>query len=63
MHPAASVCGLYIAHPEAAYFDVGKIGRDQIEDYAARKGVAESEMETWLGWRLSYEPNRSETVA
>ena len=62
MHPAASVCGLYIAHPEAEYFDVGKIGRDQIEDYAARKGITKSEMEMWLGPRLSYESGRLETV-
>ena len=39
MMPAASVSGIYLAHPEARYFTVGRIGRDQVEDYAARKGV------------------------
>jgi len=56
MYPAASICGLYLAHPEADYFDVGKLGKDQIQDYAARKGVAVSEMEYWLGARLNYTP-------
>ncbi len=55
MQPAASVCGLYIAHPDADYFDVGLLGRDQIEDYAARKGCAVEEAEYWLGPRLNYE--------
>ena len=39
MLPAASVSGLYLHHPEARYFSVGRIGRDQVEDYAARKGI------------------------
>ena len=39
MLPAASVSGLYLGHPEARYFTVGRVGRDQVEDYAARKGV------------------------
>ena len=55
MQPAASVCGLYIAHPDADYFDVGLLGRDQVEDYAARKGCAVGEAEYWLGPRLNYE--------
>lgn len=55
MQPAASVCGVYIAHPEADYFDVGLLGRDQVEDYAARKGCAVEEAEYWLGPRLIYE--------
>lgn len=46
--PAASVSGLYLHHPEARYFAVGRIGRDQLEDYARRKGVAASEAERWL---------------
>ncbi len=46
--PAASVSGLYLAHPEARYFAVGRIGRDQAEDYAARKGVPFAELERWL---------------
>ena len=57
MIPAASVCGIYIAHPEAAYFDVGLIGRDQVEDYAERKGMQVREIEYWLGSRLNYEPD------
>ncbi|MEA3292701.1 MAG: methionine synthase, partial [Pseudomonadota bacterium] len=54
MHPAASVSGLYFAHPEARYFNVGRIGRDQVEDYAARKGLEIEEVERWLGQNLSY---------
>ena len=56
MHPAASVSGLYFAHPESRYFAVGKIGRDQVEDYAARKGVSVQEVQRWLAPNLSYEP-------
>ena len=56
MVPVASVCGLYFAHPEARYFDVGLIGRDQVEDYAARKGITQQEAEYWLSPRLNYEP-------
>ncbi len=48
MTPAASVSGIYLAHPDARYFSVGRIGRDQLEDYAARKGVPVSEAERWL---------------
>ena len=57
MFPAASVCGLYIAHPEASYFDVGLIGRDQVQDYAARKDCSAQTIEYWLGSRLNYEPD------
>jgi 5-methyltetrahydrofolate--homocysteine methyltransferase len=46
--PAASVSGLYLAHPEARYFSVGRIGRDQLEDYARRKGIEPVEAERWL---------------
>jgi 5-methyltetrahydrofolate--homocysteine methyltransferase len=53
--PAASVSGVYFAHPEARYFSVGRIGRDQVEDYAARKGVPTAEAERWLGPNLAYE--------
>ncbi len=52
MDPAASVSGLHFAHPEARYFDVGRLGRDQLEDYAARKGIARKEAERWLSTRL-----------
>jgi 5-methyltetrahydrofolate--homocysteine methyltransferase len=48
MNPPASVCGWYIAHPESHYFGLGKIGRDQLEDYTKRKGLSISEMEKWL---------------
>ena len=48
MHPAASVSGYYLAHPEARYFAVTKIGRDQLEDYAKRKGMGVAEAERWL---------------
>ncbi|MFO7546195.1 MAG: vitamin B12 dependent-methionine synthase activation domain-containing protein [Trueperaceae bacterium] len=56
MLPAASVAGLYFAHPETRYFDVGKVGRDQIEDVAQRTGVAVAEVERWLAPVLGYEP-------
>ena len=57
MMPAASVCGIYIAHPEARYFDVGLIGRDQVADYAQRKQCPVHEIEYWLSPRLNYEPD------
>ena len=56
MLPAASVSGLYFAHSEARYFTVGRVGRDQMEAYARRKGVAIEIVERWLGPNLSYEP-------
>jgi 5-methyltetrahydrofolate--homocysteine methyltransferase len=56
MTPAASVNGLYLAHPEAHYFGVAKIERDQVEDYARRKGMSISEVERWLAPILNYEP-------
>jgi 5-methyltetrahydrofolate--homocysteine methyltransferase len=56
MTPAASVSGIYLAHPEARYFSVGRIGRDQVEDYASRKRVSPSEVERWLRPNLGYEP-------
>ncbi len=62
MYPAASVSGLYFAHPESRYFAVGKIGRDQVEDYAARKGVSVQEVERWLAPNLGYEPEVAEPV-
>jgi len=58
MWPAAAVSGLYFAHPEARYFGVGRIGRDQVEDYARRKGMTPSEVETWLAPNLAYTPKR-----
>jgi len=56
MTPASSVSGLYFGHPEARYFAVGPVGKDQVQDYAKRKGVALSEMEKWLQPNLAYEP-------
>ena len=57
MTPAASVSGLYFAHPQAKYFNVGRIGRDQLEDYAARKGMDVADAERWLASNLAYEPS------
>jgi len=54
--PAASVSGIYLGHPDARYFSVGRIGRDQVEDYAARKGGSTAEAERWLRPNLAYEP-------
>jgi len=48
MTPAAAVSGVYLAHPESRYFAVGRIGRDQLEDYARRKQAAVDEVERWL---------------
>ena len=54
MSPAASVSGLYFSHPQARYFAVGRVGRDQVESYAARKGMTVEEVERWLGPYLGY---------
>ncbi|MES2201479.1 MAG: methionine synthase [candidate division FCPU426 bacterium] len=54
MHPAASVSGLYFSHPESRYFNVGRIGKDQVEDYARRKGMTVAEIERWLAPNLGY---------
>ena len=56
MWPGSSVSGLYFAHPESRYFAVGKLGRDQVEDYAKRKVVPLTEAERWLGPWLNYDP-------
>jgi 5-methyltetrahydrofolate--homocysteine methyltransferase len=56
MWPAASVSGYYFAHPESRYFGVGRIGRDQVADYAKRKGMGVREAERWLAPNLAYEP-------
>jgi 5-methyltetrahydrofolate--homocysteine methyltransferase len=57
MWPGASVSGLYFSHPDSKYFAVGKLGRDQMNDYQKRKGMALGEVEKWLGTYLSYEPD------
>ncbi len=56
MLPAASVSGLYLAHPAARYFNVGRLGKDQVEDYARRLGESMKEAERWLGPNLAYDP-------
>ena len=58
MWPAAAVSGLYFSHPESRYFGLGKIGRDQVEDYAKRKGWTVVEAERWLAPVLNYDPKR-----
>jgi 5-methyltetrahydrofolate--homocysteine methyltransferase len=62
MFPAASVSGFYLAHPDAHYFAVGRLGRDQVADYARRKGMPLHEAERWLGPNLGYEAERSATA-
>ena len=59
MYPAASVSGLYFAHPQAKYFSVGKIDRDQVQDYAKRKRMDTTEVERWLSPNLIYDPDTS----
>ncbi|MBI3376095.1 MAG: methionine synthase [Betaproteobacteria bacterium] len=59
MLPAASVSGFYFSHPEADYFAVGKLGRDQVEDYARRKSMHLREVERWLAPYLAYEPKET----
>src|SRR5205814_944283 len=56
MLPASAVSGFYLSHPQSRYFAVGKVGRDQIEDYARRSGTPLDETEKWLGPILAYEP-------
>ena len=55
--PGASVSGLYFGHPQARYFSVGRIGRDQVADYAERKGITLSDVERWVRQNLAYEPS------
>ena len=56
MWPGSSVSGIYFAHPQARYFSLGKIGRDQALDYTERKGWTLAETERWLGPNLNYDP-------
>ncbi len=62
MLPGSSVSGLYFAHPESRYFGIGKIEKDQVEDYARRKGMTVAEVERWLSPILNYDP-RSPAIA
>ena len=57
MYPAAAVCGLYFSHPDSRYFGLGKINRDQVSDYALRKGMEVRQAERWLGPSLGYDPD------
>lgn len=59
MSPAASVSGIYLGHPSARYFTLGRVDRDQVRDYARRKGMGMSEMERWLAPNLAYEPDEA----
>jgi 5-methyltetrahydrofolate--homocysteine methyltransferase len=63
MLPAAAVSGFYLSHPASRYFAVGKIGRDQLEDYARRKGMSVAEAEKWLAPYLGYEPGKQARAA
>ena len=63
MWPGASVSGLYFAHPESRYFSLGKIDRDQAEDYSQRKGMSTAEVERWLGPNLNYDPAEYSSTA
>ena len=56
MSPGAAVSGYYFSHPDCRYFGVAEIGRDQVEDYAERKGWTLEEAETWLSPNLGYDP-------
>jgi 5-methyltetrahydrofolate--homocysteine methyltransferase len=56
MLPTASVSGIFLGHPQARYFSVGRVGRDQVEDYAERKAMPLDEVERWLRPNLAYEP-------
>ena len=56
MWPGSSVSGLYFAHPESRYFSLGKIDRDQVAEYAVRKGMTVAEIERCLGSNLNYDP-------
>jgi 5-methyltetrahydrofolate--homocysteine methyltransferase len=58
MWPGSSVSGLYFAHPESRYFSLGKVDRDQVADYAERKGMSVAEVERWLGPNLNYDSAR-----
>jgi 5-methyltetrahydrofolate--homocysteine methyltransferase len=62
MWPASSVSGLYFSHPDSRYFGVGKIERDQAEDYANRKGWSLEEAERWLAPILNYDPRADEAA-
>ena len=59
MYPTAAVSGFYFAHPDAKYFAVGKVGRDQVVSYAERKGISFVEAQKWLAPNLGYDPDEA----
>jgi 5-methyltetrahydrofolate--homocysteine methyltransferase len=63
MMPAASVSGLYFSHPQSRYFTVGQLEKDQLDDYAKRKGTTRQGVEQWLTSNLSYDPRPAEEAA
>ena len=63
MWPGSSVSGVYYSHPQSEYFGVGKVERDQMEDYAARKGAPLAEVERWLAPILNYIPSANSNPA
>ena len=63
MTPAASVSGLYLAHPDARYFAVGRIGADQVHDYAQRKSMSVEEVERWVAPNLAYDAEARQAAA
>ena len=62
MTPASSVSGLYFSHPDSKYFAIQRVGQDQIEDYARRKGMSTVEVERWLRPNLGYEPESADLI-
>ncbi|MFA6986741.1 MAG: vitamin B12 dependent-methionine synthase activation domain-containing protein, partial [Arenimonas sp.] len=56
MHPASAVSGLYFSHPKSQYFVVGRLSREQVADYAKRKGISLLQAERWLAANLDYDP-------
>ena len=56
MYPAASVSGLYFSHPDSKYFVVGRVSKEQVVDYAKRKGASLEQAERWLSFNLDYDP-------
>jgi len=57
MYPAASVSGYYFSHPKSQYFVVGRVSKEQVEDYARRKDVSVAQAERWLAANLDYDPD------
>ena len=62
MFPTAAVSGFYYSHPDAKYFSVGKVSRDQVESFAERKGISIDEAEKWLSPNLGYDPSEADAA-